>query len=185
MRRATDAAAKSGPEDKELAERVIDIDVGRLGSNDIAWATAPIQFTIREDGAFHPKLLKSQLAPEVPFQTRLTAAMYSGFLNRLRAGYVAQASRLRIGDFDIIHLPGEPFVEFQLFAQQTAPRSTFVAVAGYGECGVWYYGPDSIYSDRGGYEQTWSVTCSPVITSSTRPANSRRQCWPKGRGRST
>jgi hypothetical protein len=158
MRRSSDVAAKSGPEDEDLAVRVIDIDVRQLGSNDIAWATAPIQFTIREDGAFHPKLLTSQLAPEVPFQTRLTAAMYSGFLNRLRAGYIAQASRLRIGDLDIIHLPGEPFVEFQLFAQQAAPRSTFVCVAGYGECGVWYYGPDSIYSDRGGYEQTWSVT---------------------------
>jgi hypothetical protein len=57
----------------------------------------------------------------------------------------------------------EPFVEFQLFAQQVAADS-FVCVAGYGECGVWYYGPDSIFRDRGGYEQSWSLT-GPCQTS--------------------
>jgi len=162
MRRATDVGTMV---EVDSAERVINVDVTGLKSSDIAWATAPIPFTVREDGLFNPELLKKQLAPDVPFQTRLTAAMFSGFLNRLRSGYVAQASRLRIGDIDLVHLPGEPFVEFQLFAQQAAPQSSFVCVAGYGECGVWYYGPDRIYTDRGGYEQTWSVTgpCQPKV----------------------
>ena len=86
------------------------------------------------------------------------------WFNRLRAGHQVGISRLRIGAVQIVHLPGEPFVEFQLFAQQTAPES-FVCVAGYGECGVWYFGPDSIFSDRGGYEQTWSFTepCQEAI----------------------
>jgi len=90
--------------------------------------------------------------------TRLTAAMFSGFGQRLRDGYIAQATRLRIGNIDIVNLPGEPFVEFQLFAQQVAAKNSFTCVAGYGECGVWYYGPDSIFTDRGGCEQTWSLT---------------------------
>lgn len=41
-------------------------------------------------------------------------------------------------------------VALQSLHQHTAPES-FVCVAGYGECGVWYFGPDSIFSDRGGY----------------------------------
>lgn len=151
--------AVSGPEAIGMsAERVLEVDVSRLKHTDIAWDSAPIKFTVREEGTFHPELLKMQLAPDQPFPVRLTAAMFSGFGQRLREGYVAQATRLRIGDIDIVHLPGEPFVEFQLFAQQVAAQNSFTCVAGYGECGVWYYGPDHIFTDRGGYEQTWSLT---------------------------
>lgn len=118
----------------------------------------------------NPNLLRQQLAPEQPFTTRLTAAMFSGFGQRLRDGYVAQATRLRIGDIDILHLPGEPFVEFQLCAQKHTAKNAFICVAGYGECGVWYYGPDHIFTDRGGYEQTWSLTgpCEKEVESALR-----------------
>ena len=148
-----DAMVRSSAAKPEVA-----LDVANLKPTDVAWATAPIRFTVREDGAFNPGLLQSQLAPEQGFSTRLTAAMFSGFGQRLRDGYIAQASRLRIGELEILHLPGEPFVEFQLYAQEQAAQSSFICVAGYGECGVWYYGPDRIFTDRGGYEQTWSLT---------------------------
>ena len=151
--RLHDAMVRSSTAKPEVA-----LDVANLKPSDVAWATAPIRFTVREDGAFNPGLLQSQLAPEQGFSTRLTAAMFSGFGQRLRDGYIAQASRLRIGEIEILHLPGEPFVEFQLYAQEQAAQSSFVCVAGYGECGVWYYGPDRIFTDRGGYEQTWSLT---------------------------
>jgi hypothetical protein len=62
---------------------------------------------------------------------------------------------------DLLHLPGEPFVEYQLFAQQVGAGvspGSFVCVAGYGDCGVWYYGPDTMYREPGGFEQTWSFT---------------------------
>jgi len=134
------------------------VDVSSLKPEEIGWSIAPIEFTVRETGTFEPQLLKRQLAPDQAFGTRLTAAMFSGFCDRLRAGYIAPATRLRIGAIDIVHLPGEPFVEFQLFAQKQAAKETFTCVAGYGECGVWYYGPDQIFRDRGGYEQTWSLT---------------------------
>ena len=76
----------------------------------------------------------------------------------MNAGHRVSVSRLKLGSLQLVHLPGEPFVEFQLFAQQVAAANSFVCVAGYGECGVWYYGPDSIFRDRGGYEQSWSLT---------------------------
>lgn len=151
--RLHDAMVRSNAAKPEVA-----LDVTNLKPSDVSWATAPIRFTVREDGTFNPGLLQSQLAPEQAFSTRLTAAMFSGFGQRLRDGYIAQASRLRIGELEIMHLPGEPFVEFQLYAQEQVAKSFFVCVAGYGECGVWYYGPDRIFADRGGYEQTWSLT---------------------------
>lgn len=134
------------------------VDVAALKPEAIRWDSAPLNFTVRDQGAFHPETLRNQLKPDQPFSMRLTAAMYSGFTNCLKSGYVAQATRLRIGGIDLVQLPGEPFVQFQLFAQQAAAREVFVCVAGYGECGVWYYGPDRIYTDRGGFEQTWSLT---------------------------
>ena len=151
--RLHDAMVRSSAAKPDVA-----LDVASLKPTDVSWATAPIRFTVREDGAFNPGLLQSQLAPEQAFSTRLTAAMFSGFGQRLRDGYIAEASRLRIGELEILHLPGEPFVEFQLYAQEQVAKSSFVCVAGYGECGVWYYGPDRIFTDRGGYEQTWSLT---------------------------
>ena len=90
----------------------------------------------------------------------------------MREGDIAQATRIRIGHIDVVHLPGEPFVEFQLFAQQVTSKNSFTYVAGYGECGVWYYGPD-----RGGYEQTWSLTgpCQATVESALTRLLGRRQ----------
>ncbi len=173
--RLLDAMQRSSSADADSMANTV--DVASLKPSDIQWDSAPIEFTVREEGTFNPELLKMQLAPDQAFTTRLTAAMFSGFGQRLREGYVAQATRLRIGDIDIVHLPGEPFVEFQLFAQQVAAKNSFTCVAGYGECGVWYYGPDSIFTDRGGYEQTWSLTgpCQSTVESALKQLLSSRQ----------
>ncbi len=55
----------------------------------------------------------------------------------------------------MLHLPGEPFVQYQLAAQKMRP-DRFVCVAGYGDCGMGYIGGDRIFTDRGGYEQTYA-----------------------------
>lgn len=54
----------------------------------------------------------------------------------------------------IVHLPGEPFVEYQLFAQQIAAERT-VAVAGYGDGGPGYLPLERSFTE-GGYEPTWA-----------------------------
>ena len=61
-----------------------------------------------------------------------------------------QVSSLQIGKVHILHLPGEPMLDFQLFAQRTRPRD-FVAVAGYGDCGPAYLCTDAAIAE-GGYE---------------------------------
>jgi hypothetical protein len=87
---------------------------------------------------------------------RIKAAMMLAFLERVRAGHSLDLSCLTIGPVKILNLPGETFVEYQLFAQRAAPAETFVAVAAYGDCGMWYVCDNQAYTDRGGYEQTWS-----------------------------
>ena len=70
-------------------------------------------------------------------------------------GHVIELSCLTMNNVQILHLPGEPFVLYQLAAQRRRPQS-FVAVAGYGDGGMGYIGGDRIYTDRGGYEQTYA-----------------------------
>ncbi len=72
------------------------------------------------------------------------------WLKRLEAGKKLDISLLSIGKARILHLPGEPFVEYQLAAKAERP-DLFVAVAGYGDYGVGYIGNAIAYS-QGGYE---------------------------------
>ena len=86
---------------------------------------------------------------------RRKAAIALAWINRVNAGKPVELSCLSIGNVKILHLPGEPFVQYQLAAQKMQPNS-FVCVAGYGDCGMGYIGGDRIYTDRGGYEQSYA-----------------------------
>jgi LmbE family N-acetylglucosaminyl deacetylase len=69
--------------------------------------------------------------------------------------------RLTLGEAEIIHLPGEPFVEYQLFATAARP-DRFVAFAGYGDGGTGYICLDTT---EGGYEPTASRVAEPTEVS--------------------
>ncbi|NOX54705.1 MAG: hypothetical protein GXP27_09755 [Planctomycetes bacterium] len=72
------------------------------------------------------------------------------WLERLRKRLPLELSALHINQATALHLPGEPFVEYQLRAQVFAP-DRFVAVAGYGDGGPWYIPTAEAYA-QGGYE---------------------------------
>jgi hypothetical protein len=78
------------------------------------------------------------------------AASRLAWLRRVRAGNRLDISCLQLGSARILHLPGEPFVEFQLIAKAERP-DLFIAVAGYGDYGPWYIGTAAAY-EEGGYE---------------------------------
>ncbi len=61
-----------------------------------------------------------------------------------------ELSALRIGRALALHLPGEPMVHFQLYAQELVPGH-FVAVAGYGDGSPGYICTEKAF-DEGGYE---------------------------------
>ncbi|PYU99852.1 MAG: hypothetical protein DMG26_16045 [Acidobacteria bacterium] len=65
----------------------------------------------------------------------------------------------RLGPVRILHLPGEAFVEYQLYAQSLRPND-FVAVVSYGEGGPGYICTDTALTE-GGYEPTWSFVGPP------------------------
>ena len=68
---------------------------------------------------------------------------------RLQAGNKIEISSLAVGIVRAVHLPGEPFVEYQIAAK--ARSDLFVTVAGYGDYGLSHIGTAVAYGE-GGYE---------------------------------
>jgi hypothetical protein len=123
----------------------------------IGWRAESLRLEPRRAPEFSESVCQKVLQdPETKPVDRIKAAMTLAFLERVKAGHTFDLNCLTIGPVAILHLPGEMFVEYQLFAQRAAPAGTFVAVAAYGDCATWYVGDNQAYRDRGGYEQTWS-----------------------------
>jgi len=74
---------------------------------------------------------------------------------RTEAYFSLDLIALHIGRAIMLHMPGEPLIEFQLYAQSLKPDE-FVAVAGYGDGGPCYICPAAAF-DEGGYEPSASA----------------------------
>ena len=79
------------------------------------------------------------------------AAIRLAFANRTEP---FTATSLTLGDVCILHLPGEPMLEFQKYAQGLRAND-FVAVAGYGDLSPGYLCTDRAWTE-GGYEPSAS-----------------------------
>jgi hypothetical protein len=113
------------------------------------WAALDVQLPLAEwfDESEQSAVLNDTSAAEAP---RLRAARDIAWARRVREGRAISVGRLRLGLVDILHLPGELFVEFQLAAQKLRP-DRFVCVAAYGDYGPGYIGTAEAYA-QGGYE---------------------------------
>lgn len=116
----------------------------------IVWRTYALTLPLRADKA--KVVAESRAWVADPAQGDSSRA----YLGAMRLSFVERLDRplelssLQIGKAHVLHLPGEPMLEFQLFAQRTRPDD-FVAVAGYGDCGPAYICTDNAI-EEGGYE---------------------------------
>src|SRR5262249_28289299 len=97
---------------------------------------------------------KQQLIP------RLRAARNIAWARRMADGHKLTVGRLRLGPIDVLQMPGELFIEYQLAAQKMRPDS-FVCMAAYGDYGPGYIGTSDAYG-QGGYETGFSTPVSRV-----------------------
>ena len=119
----------------------------------IEWTTAEFPLTTREDEGYTEADLRARMDNAGQrASTRSGAAM--GLAYRARVAQPVEVSAMHVGNVHIVHLPGEPMIEFQLFAKQLR-QDGFVAVAGFGDCAMGYICPARAY-DEGGYEPTAS-----------------------------
>lgn len=115
----------------------------------IIWRTVPVLFTPRGGEGFEAAGLEARMRnKDGAHNDRICAAMVLTWLKR--AGKPIDLTSMQIGGVHVLHLPGEPAVEFQLYAQGQRPDH-FVAVAGYGDCGPAYINPEK-FTAEGGYE---------------------------------
>jgi hypothetical protein len=119
----------------------------------VHWRTYPLVLPPRTDRGFTAAESLACLKNPKAGPARLYyGASNLAFLRRSQQPIVL--SSLEMGNVHIVHLPGEPMVCFQRFAQELRPAA-FVAVAGYGDGGTGYLCPARAYRE-GGYEPTAS-----------------------------
>lgn len=119
----------------------------RVPLTKLAWKHAPV--VLQPDPEFpEERMLKVLQNTETRPTTRITAALRLGFIRHREP---IPFTSLHLGnDVCLVHLPGESFVEYQLFAQQQRPGG-FVCTASYGD-GVTGYIPLEQSFAEGGYE---------------------------------
>jgi hypothetical protein len=113
------------------------------------WRVEPVKLPPRAEMAYAATGAGQTLQDENAAKAlRGRAAMMLSWLERIDRPI--DITCLDLGVAQILHLPGEPFIEYQLHAQQAKPGS-FVCVAGYGDGGTWYIPTAAAYPE-GGYE---------------------------------
>jgi len=93
-----------------------------------------------------PRSRPAAAAPQSP-EAAYRAAITEAFAVRRTP---LEAAALELGKVHILHLPGEPMLEFQRYAQRLR-LDRFVAVAGYGDISPGYLCTDRAF-EEGGYE---------------------------------
>lgn len=126
-----------------------------LRAADVEWQVERVRLPLAAhlDADALEKTLADATATEA---NRLWAALKLAYVRRVQEGRAVDVSCLRLGDARVLHLPGEPFVEYQLAAQKLAPGHT-VCLAGYGDYEPSYIGTAIAYG-QGGYETSPSAS---------------------------
>jgi hypothetical protein len=135
-------------------------DTARTPVGEVSWNSVEVRLPPRTEPAHSEASRRKMMEdPKAAPTARLTSACSLAWIERLKERATIDVSRLRIGPVDFLHLPGEPFVEYQLHAQSLRP-DRFVVVAGYGEGGPGYLCTDAALLE-GGYEPTASEMGPP------------------------
>jgi hypothetical protein len=132
-----------------------------IRASDVDWRVQPVSIPAGAHlvrGTLEATLADAKADP----RDRLNAATKLAFLTRCESGYKIELTRLRLGTVNLLHMPGELFVEYQLAAQKMRPDET-VCLAAYGDYGTGYIGTEIAYS-QGGYEtQPSSSNTAPQV----------------------
>ncbi len=119
-----------------------------LSVEEVGWEFEPVRLAPRKE--FSKALLEAQLRGRDAGFLKGGGPTRLAWVRRCEAGHSLEISCLRLAGARVLHLPGEPFVEYQLAARAARP-DLMVATAAYGDYGPWYIGTSIAYA-QGGYE---------------------------------
>jgi hypothetical protein len=103
----------------------------------VAYRTVPLRLEPRGSKGFTVEDLTERLKTDPKPFGQCLAALGLSWRKRADAGHKIDVPVLDLGTAQLLLLPGESYVEFQLAAQKLRPDS-FVVVMGYGECATGY-----------------------------------------------
>lgn len=126
-------------------------NTNKIAVNDLSfdWATRDVSLPVA-DWYDEKERLTILNDAQQPLIARLPAARAIAWARRMQENDKISIGRLRLGPIEILHMPGELFIEYQLAAQKLKPES-FVCMAAYGDYGPGYIGTADAYT-QGGYE---------------------------------
>jgi hypothetical protein len=127
----------------------------RRAVNEWAWRSVPVKLPPRIEKSFSADASRKVLTDvKQPPARRGNASFQLAWLKRIDEPI--NLTCLDLGPAQVVHLPGEPFIEYQLRAQALR-KDSFVCVAGYGDDGPGYIPPAAAYL-QGGYETTVALS---------------------------
>ena len=127
-------------------------------AGDISWRSASFPFPAAAEKA---AALRAEIAdPDVPASRKhIAAPVLSAMTDPQNTTYVLR--RLGLGSARVLFFPGEPFVEYQLFAQSLEPDRFVAAAANCGDS--FLYLPRASSFTVGGYEVASFCWCTDAI----------------------
>lgn len=121
--------------------------------DDWAFRSATMTLPFHEGAEFTREAMLAVLHnTQAKTEDRILAAMGLSSLERVERGQAIDVPCLDLGVAQLIVLPGEAFVGYQLMAQRLRPQS-FVMVSGYGECWTGYIPTEQAMRD--GFDHGW------------------------------
>lgn len=125
----------------------------RHPAEQFVFRNSPFELPFHESDEFSKDVLRKTLEdPQAEISERILAAMGLSSRLRIEAGHKIDLPCIDLGAAQIVLLPGEAFVGYQVMAQQMRPES-FVMAIGYGECWPGYVPTDSAFED--GFDHGW------------------------------
>jgi hypothetical protein len=124
-------------------------DLGK--ANRLSWRVEPLELPRRNDQVMDAYRARLAAPSASSGQELCRAAIAVAFTGRKEP---LEAVLLEVGAARVLHLPGEPMLEFQNYARGLRPGA-FIALAGYGDISPGYLCTDQAYTD-GGYEPSAS-----------------------------
>ncbi len=132
-----------------------------------AFRSENFQLPFHEGAPFKRDAMTAVLENDkMPVRERILAAMGLASLNRIDRGQGIDLPCLDLGVAQIVVLPGESFVGYQLMAQEIRPDS-FVMAVGYGECWTGYIPTQRAFDERFNHDWRWvGPGCEAIIRKS-------------------
>src|SRR5262249_40525125 len=122
---------------------------------DLSWRVRAVALPVA------PWLNEPSLTEQFKQRPTFASASDLAWLRSRREGQTIELTALTLGGARILHMPGELFVQYQLFAKRLPP-DLFVAMAAYGDYSPGYIGTKLAYS-QGGYETGTASRVAPEV----------------------